>query len=73
MTIIGMKELRTNTEEITRRVQAGESFRVVSRSKPLFNIVPLVDESPADTTETENWTRQYVQQHRKLFESLAEK
>jgi prevent-host-death family protein len=73
MTIIGMKELRTNTAEITRRVQAGESFRVVSRSKPMFDITPLANEPEVDTTETEAWTRQYVQDHRKLFESLSEK
>jgi len=71
MTIIGMKELRTNTEEITRRVQAGERFRVVSRSKPLFDIVPLPDE-PTDTTAMRESVRSIISQHRKAFEALAD-
>lgn len=74
MTIIGMKELRTNTEEITRRVQAGESFRVVSRSKPLFDIVPLAPATDVDAVAaTSAWTRELVEKHRPAFEALADK
>lgn len=67
MTIIGMKELRTNTEEITRRVHAGERFRVVSRSKPLFDITPIQD----DNYELETWLDSYVGQNRELLDRLA--
>lgn len=73
MTIIGMKELRTNTEEITRRVQAGERFRVVSRSKPLFDIVPLPAEDDTDASEkTRESVRKIIQEHRGAFEALAD-
>jgi prevent-host-death family protein len=38
--IVGLKELRENTEEYIRRVKRGESFLLVRRSKPIFKIVP---------------------------------
>lgn len=72
MTIIGMKELRTNTEEITRRVQAGESFTVVSRSKPLFDIIPS-SQNGVDVGATKEWTKKLVEEHRPAFEALADK
>lgn len=39
--IIGLKELRNNTESYIRRLNKGQSFTVVRRSKPIFNIVPV--------------------------------
>lgn len=41
--IIGLKDLRLKTEEYIRRVDKGESFTVVKRSKPIFKIVPFHD------------------------------
>jgi len=37
-TIIGLKELRENTEKYISRVGKGESFMVIRRSKPVFKI-----------------------------------
>ena len=71
MTIIGMKELRTNTTEITRRVQAGESFLVMSRSKPIFKVSP-VDTEIADS-ELKAWTSQAIERFRPALEALADK
>ncbi len=71
MTIISMKELRTNTEEITRRVQAGESFTVVKRSKPIFNVVPTAT-SP-DLAATKEWANGFVAKHQAGFDELADK
>ena len=42
--IIGVKELRENLSTYTDQVQAGKSFTVVRRSRPLFRMVPVVDE-----------------------------
>jgi len=42
--IIGLKELRQNVAKYARKVQAGESFTVFKRSKPLFKITPIDDE-----------------------------
>lgn len=75
MTIIGMKELRTNMEAITNRVKAGESFTVVNRSKPVFNIVPAKDAATEihDGTEpVRAWTQDFVELHRPAFEALAD-
>ncbi|MBW3538202.1 type II toxin-antitoxin system prevent-host-death family antitoxin [Candidatus Parcubacteria bacterium] len=69
MTIIGIKELRTNTEEILQRVQAGESFTVLKYSKPVFNITPS---SSIDLAETSEWTRGLIKKHRPAFEALAD-
>ena len=38
--IIGLKELRENTAPYIRAVGKGESFEVVRRSRPIFDIVP---------------------------------
>lgn len=38
--IIGLKELRENTEEFIDKVEKGKSFIVVKRSHPVFKIVP---------------------------------
>ena len=71
MTIIGMKELRTNTKEITRRVQAGESFTVVNRSKPIFDIIPSTIHT--STSDARAWAKQAIERYRPALEALAKK
>lgn len=39
--IIGLKELRENTETYIKRVNRGESIIVVRRSTPLFRLTPI--------------------------------
>lgn len=39
--IIGLKELRENTEAYIERVNRGESITVVRRSTPLFRLTPV--------------------------------
>lgn len=39
--IIGLKELRENTETYIERVSRGESITVVRRSTPLFRLTPI--------------------------------
>ncbi|TSC84604.1 MAG: hypothetical protein G01um101417_135 [Parcubacteria group bacterium Gr01-1014_17] len=44
-TIIGLKELRNNTEKYIGAVKRGRSFMVVRRSEPVFHLAPVpVDE-----------------------------
>ena len=40
-TIIGLKELRENTETYIKRVSRGESITVMRRSTPLFRLTPV--------------------------------
>lgn len=39
--IVGLKELRLKAGEYISRVNKGESFTVVRRSRPVFKIVPV--------------------------------
>ncbi|OGG49160.1 hypothetical protein A2678_00845 [Candidatus Kaiserbacteria bacterium RIFCSPHIGHO2_01_FULL_53_31] len=39
--IIGLKDLRENTEQYISRVKRGKSFVVVRRSKPIFRVSPV--------------------------------
>lgn len=39
--IIGLRELRENTEVYIKRVNRGESITVVRRSTPLFRLTPI--------------------------------
>lgn len=41
--ILGLKELRENTENYISQVKKGKSFVVVRRSKPIFKITPIDD------------------------------
>ncbi len=41
--IIGLKELRLDTEKYIKKIQKGESFIVVKRSKPVF-VISKVEE-----------------------------
>jgi prevent-host-death family protein len=40
-TIIGLKDLRENTEDFIREVGNGKTFTVVRRSHPIFKIAPV--------------------------------
>jgi len=40
MQILGLKELRENMQKYASRVEKGESFVVVKKSKPVFKLVP---------------------------------
>ena len=39
--IIGLKDLRENTEQYISSVKKGKSFLVVRRSKPIFRVSPV--------------------------------
>jgi len=39
--IIGLKALRQEMSQYAEKVQKGQSFVVVKRSKPLFKIIPI--------------------------------
>ena len=47
--IVGVKELRENLEKYINRVDKGESFTVVRRSKPVFKISPAEEENLWET------------------------
>ncbi len=51
-TIIGLKELRENTEEYISKVEKGKSFIVVRRSHPVFKIAPVDAWGDEGTWET---------------------
>lgn len=42
--IIHLKELRENVNKYAKRVQRGDSFLVMRRSKPLFRVSPVEEE-----------------------------
>ena len=42
--IVGVKELRENLPSYIKKIQAGKSFTVVKRSKPVFKITPPDEE-----------------------------
>ena len=50
--IIGLKELRENTENYISAVGKGKSFIVVRRSKPIFKVVPVDEWGDEGTWET---------------------
>lgn len=72
-TIIGLKELRENTTEIAERVAKGESFVVIKRSKPIFNLTPVVVDSQLRQDEVTDWTKKFIKRYRPAFEALADK
>jgi antitoxin (DNA-binding transcriptional repressor) of toxin-antitoxin stability system len=47
--IIGFKEFRESAEKYISRINAGESFTVLRRSKPIFKITPIEDEEIWET------------------------
>lgn len=40
-TLIGLKEFRENVESYTKKVNQGQSFVVLKKSKPIFKISPV--------------------------------
>lgn len=49
---ISIKELRASLSEIADRVERGESYRVIRRSKPSFYLVKIDTELPEEGWET---------------------
>ena len=47
--ILGLKELRENMQKYASRVERGESFIVVKKSKPVFKLVPPESEDEWET------------------------
>jgi len=43
--IIGLKDLRLNTSRYINRLGRGETFTVVRRSKPVFNMIPFDEDN----------------------------
>ncbi|MFA5173137.1 MAG: type II toxin-antitoxin system prevent-host-death family antitoxin [Candidatus Paceibacterota bacterium] len=39
--IVGLKELRNNIDSYISKIEKGESFTIVRRSKPVFKISPV--------------------------------
>ncbi|MFZ2521942.1 MAG: hypothetical protein WAX44_02280 [Minisyncoccia bacterium] len=50
--IIGLKELRENTETYISQVEKGKSFVVMRKSKPVFTISPVDEWGDEGTWET---------------------
>lgn len=48
---ISIKELRQNLSHVADRVEQGESFRVIRRSKPAFIIMKIDAEMPEERWE----------------------
>jgi prevent-host-death family protein len=71
MTIIGLKELSQNAGKIAERVAKGESFTVVKRSKPVFEITP--PSNNIDSSELADWTKNAIEQYRPALENLSKK
>jgi len=69
MTIIGLKELSQNAGRIADRVAKGETFTVVKRSKPVFEI----SQPSSSSNELENWTKEVIEKYRPALESLSDK
>ena len=40
--IIGLKELREDTNKYISQIEKGKSFTVVRRSRPIFKIIPPI-------------------------------
>jgi prevent-host-death family protein len=49
---ISIKELRSNLADIADRVEKGESYRVIRRSKPSFYLLKIDAEVPEEGWET---------------------
>lgn len=50
--IIGLKDLRENTEHYIKAVGRGKSFTVVRRSRPVFKMTPVDEWGDEGTWET---------------------
>jgi antitoxin (DNA-binding transcriptional repressor) of toxin-antitoxin stability system len=47
--IVALKELRENMEEYITRIDNGESFTVIKRSRPVFRLSPVDTEDDWET------------------------
>jgi prevent-host-death family protein len=52
MTRVGVRELRQRASELLRRVEAGESFEVTDRGRPVAVLAPLPNQGPLDRLRT---------------------
>jgi hypothetical protein len=53
--LIGLKEFRENVDAVIKKVNHGQSFIILKKSKPIFKvskIVPAIDLSSEDDWET---------------------
>lgn len=50
--VIGLKDLRKNTEQYIARVKKGKPFLLVRRSKPIFRVLPVDEWSDDGAWET---------------------
>lgn len=73
MKIIGLKELSKNAGKIAKRAKAGETFTVVNRSTPMFDIVAHRGDTEAEVTKTAEWTTDFVKKHQAAFDELSQK
>lgn len=48
MTRVGVRELRQRASELLRRVEAGETFEVTDRGRPVAMLCPLPDGDPLE-------------------------
>jgi len=48
VTSVGVRELRQRASELLRRVEAGESFEVTDRGRPVALLTPLPDADPLE-------------------------
>ncbi|GEM_PF-276771 len=52
MNIISVKDLRNNLQKYANRTKKGDSFLVIKQSKPLFQLMPIEEET---TEEAKGW------------------
>ena len=55
--IIGLKDLRENTEKYISQVKKGKQFTVVRKSQPIFNITPTDEWDDGEVWETLDLTK----------------
>jgi prevent-host-death family protein len=48
MTQVGVRELRQKASELLRRVEAGETFEVTDRGRPIAVLAPLPERGPLE-------------------------
>ena len=48
MTQVGVRELRQRASELLRRVEAGETFEVTDRGRPVAMLAPLPERGPLE-------------------------
>ncbi|WP_322777856.1 type II toxin-antitoxin system prevent-host-death family antitoxin [Frankia sp. Cas4] len=71
MTIVGLRELRTNASDVIRRVEAGERVTVTVDRRPVAEIIPLRRRTWLPRTEAIALLRQ-VQPDPAMEDLLAE-